>query len=116
MKKIIKPKQQEDAVYYSDFNGESFGKFYPHVELKINFNYGSKYDCSNLELHLTDAEIEPILELIKLKLSNDKKNEFKKSAAYCDSQIESSMDSRDWYSADSYLTSKQLFDFLLDQD
>jgi hypothetical protein len=76
MKKIITPKQNEEANYYSDFTGEPFDDYYgPPVELKVEFNYGSKYDCSEFTLHLSDKDIEPILDLIKLKLNPDfKKN------------------------------------------
>jgi len=79
MKKIITPKQDEESNYYSDFTGEPFSDFYgPPVELKINFNYGSKYDCSEFTLHLSDKDIEPILDLIKSKLNPD----FKKSLEF----------------------------------
>ena len=68
MKKITKPSQREESVYYSDFSGHLLDQFGPQVELKINFNYGSKYDNSSLELDLTDEEVLPLLKLIASKL------------------------------------------------
>ena len=62
MKKIITPKQHEEASYFSDFTGKPFGDFFhPPVELKLSFNYGSKYDSSEITFHLSDEDIEPIL-------------------------------------------------------
>ena len=46
MKKITKPKQKEEAVYYSDFSGKCFGEYAPPVRLKLEFGYGSIYDGS----------------------------------------------------------------------
>ena len=39
MKKVTKPAEKEEAVYYSDFSGKTFGEFFPHVEVNIEFNY-----------------------------------------------------------------------------
>ena len=72
MKKILK-KQREVAQTWSDVSGKPFEHEIPEVELKIYFGYGSKYDESELELHFTDKEFEPILALIKLKLCNKSK-------------------------------------------
>lgn len=68
MKKILKPQEQEEAMYYSDFSGkllpdsETFG---PPIEIKISFNYGSKLDTENLELHLDDNDYILIKEFFK---------------------------------------------------
>jgi hypothetical protein len=114
MKKIIKPQQQEDAVYYSDFTGECFGDSWPPVEIKIEFNYGSKYDSGNLQLHLTDKEVDPIIELIKANLSEDKKFELKKLIKKIESQLDDSIDSRCWDSAEICSNNLDLYKFLLD--
>jgi hypothetical protein len=68
MKKIIIPEQKEEAVYFSDFTGKPFEQFGAPVELKFEFNYGSKYDNYSFTLHLDDKDIQPILDLIKSKV------------------------------------------------
>lgn len=114
MKKIIKPLQQEESIYYSDFIGECFGESWPPVELKIEFNYGSKYDGGNLQFHLTDKEINAILELIKSNLSQDKKLELKKSIKSIESQLNDCIDSRCWDSAEIHSNNLNLYKFFLD--
>lgn len=74
MKKILKPATEEESVTYSDFTGKLLLGT-PEVELDFWFNYGSPFDGSGLHLHLTSEEAAPILELIKSKLSKDKKQE-----------------------------------------
>jgi hypothetical protein len=78
MKVILQPSQKEDAVYYSDFKGHLFDQFGPNVTLKFSFNYGSKNDEQDFEIHLTDEEAQPIIDLIKSKMSEEskKKNPF----------------------------------------
>ncbi len=98
MKKIIKPAEREEAVYYSDFKGIPFNECGPDIELDIRFNYGSQYDGSRLILHLSDEEFEPLLNLIKEKLSFETKKEFKKLIDKLDDDYEASIDSRDFYS------------------
>jgi hypothetical protein len=73
MKVVLQPSQKEDAVYYSDFKGHCFAQLEPDITLKISFNYGSVNDGSEIELHLTDEEIQPVLDLIKSKLSEESK-------------------------------------------
>ena len=70
MKNIIKPAQKEDAEYYSDFSGERFEHDIPEVEIKFSFEYGSMFDGSSFDIHLSDEETKEILDLIKNKLSN----------------------------------------------
>jgi hypothetical protein len=79
MKKILKPATQEIGVLYSDFNGKLFFESTPEVEIKLIFNYGSPFDGECLTLDLTNEEAEPILELIKSKISKDKKQDITKS-------------------------------------
>ena len=76
MKKVIVPEQKEEANYFSDFTGQPFGDLYhPPVTLRLEFNYDSKYDGSEITLHLSDKDVAPILDLISSKLNPD----FKKS-------------------------------------
>ena len=77
MKKVIKEKRHEEAIYFSDFSGKPFGTYKPPVTLKIEFEYGSIHDGSGITLHLDDKDMEPILELIKNKLNDDCKNQMK---------------------------------------
>jgi hypothetical protein len=49
MKKILQPKQQEKAEYFSDFSDKSFEAFHPDVQIKFEFNYGSKFDGVRVE-------------------------------------------------------------------
>ena len=119
MKKIIKPSQQEESVYYSDFSGYLLDQFGPPVQLKINFNYGSKYDDSTLELDLTDEEVLPLLKLIASKLSEEKRKELLIAAEKIEPLIESSIEARDWESSDiyynAYHNNMSLYNLLLDK-
>lgn len=59
MKKVIKQQEPEEAVYYSDFTGKLLPEsntFGPPITIQINFNYGSNFDGSELELHLDDND------------------------------------------------------------
>jgi hypothetical protein len=59
MKKITKPSEPEEAVYYSDFTGKLLPEsttFGAPITVQIDFNYGSKYDGSKIELHLDDND------------------------------------------------------------
>jgi hypothetical protein len=76
MKKITKPLEEEEAVYYSDFSGKIFDNgFEPPVTLKMEFNYGSKYDGSKLELDLDDEDAILLLNFLKEKLQEESKKE-----------------------------------------
>lgn len=76
MKKITKLSQKEESVYYSDFSGKlidnDFGSL---VTLNMEFNYGSKYDGSKLELDLDDEDAMLILNFLKEKLQEESKKE-----------------------------------------
>lgn len=74
MKKIIKPAEDEEAVYFSDFSGRSLGEYGPPVELKIIFNYGSKQDGDCIQLDLDDSDIQEILKIIKNSVTEEFKN------------------------------------------
>lgn len=75
MKKIISPSVKEHCVYFSDFTGKCFGNLDPSISIKVEFNYGSKNDGSNFELHLTDEEFAPLLLYIKDNITPESKKE-----------------------------------------
>lgn len=77
MKKVLKPQEPEEAIYYSDFSGKIFQDFIP-VTVTIECNYGSKYDESKLELHLSDSGLEKLLEFLKENLCQETKENFKR--------------------------------------
>ena len=79
MKKVFKPAEREEAIYFSDFTGKSLGEWTAPVNLQINFNYGSERDGASLTLHLDDEDTKPIIDLIKQKLSEDVKAELRKN-------------------------------------
>jgi len=68
MKKIISPASKEECIYYSDFDGKILES--PPITMKIEFDYGSVLDGSDIELHLTDEEPREVLNLLKNKLSS----------------------------------------------
>lgn len=96
MKKIIKPATKEECVYYSDFSGKLFSFPYPEVLLSIDFCYGSEFDNSKLEFHLTDEDATVILNLLKNKLTQDKKTQIKNNIKRLKQDYQSSCESRDW--------------------
>ena len=114
MKKVTKPAENEEAVYYSDFSGRCFGEWIPPVEVKIEFNYGSEYDDSMISLHLTDEEVKPILDIIKKHASEDYKNLLKHKLDVYDKQYDDSVSYRDWTSCDRIANSVDLLKELLD--
>ncbi len=114
MKKIIKPAEREEAVYFSDFSGKSLGEFTPPVELKLDFNYGSEKDGANLLLHLNDEDVQPILDLIKKRLSIDTKQQLKKILESKEAGFNDSMQFRDWDSCDTLSNSIWFLRELLD--
>jgi len=77
MKKILKPLEPEDAIYYSDFSGKLFEHIVP-VTVTIECGYGSKYDESKLEIHLSDKGLEDLLIYLKDRLCKETKKELKK--------------------------------------
>lgn len=113
MKKITKPSQKEEAVYYSDFSGKCFGEFHPPVELIIDFNYGSSYDGSKLRFDLDDKDIEDILALLKSKLSNDAKKALKTARIILDDKYDNSIESRDWTNCEFLCNERNLLEKLI---
>jgi len=113
MKKIIKPSQREEAVYYSDFSGKCFGELYPPVNLTLDFNYGSAYDGSKLKFDLNDEDIESVLPLLKSKLNNEIKEQLKYEYEKLEKDFEDSMQMRDWDNCDYICNNKQLLEKLI---
>ena len=113
MKKTTRPAQREEAVYYSDFSGKCFGEFDPHVELRLDFGYGSKYDGSKLRFDFDDKDVEDILALLKSKLSNDTKKTLKIACAVLDDKYDKSVQSRDWTDCQFICSEKDLLEKIL---
>jgi hypothetical protein len=116
MKKIIKPAQKEEAEAYSDFSGERFDHDIPEVTLKFEFNYGSQFDDSRIEFDLTDNEAKEILDLIKSKLSQKRKELMKKNLKESSTNYEQCMESRDWDGCEYYGSNNLLYKYFLDQE
>lgn len=113
MKKIIKPAEREEAVYYSDFSGKNLGKFAVPVELKISCGYESKYDGSEIALHLDDDDLEKILSMVKTLVSeNFKKSVLEKNKKF-EKNYEDSMQMRDWDYCDRLLNGRDLLNKLV---
>lgn len=77
MKKVLKPQEPEEAIYYSDFSGKIFQDFIP-VTLTIECGYGSKYDEAKAEFHLSDKGLEKVLEFLKENLCQETKEKLKR--------------------------------------
>lgn len=80
MKKVLKPAEPEETIYYSDFSGTLF-EHCPPVTVKIECDYGSEYDGARVELHLTDTELKHLLVYIKDRLNAESKEQFLKQLA-----------------------------------
>ena len=116
MKKITQPKQEERAEYFSDFSGKSFEGFNPDVEIKFEFNYGSKFDGGRVEFHLTDQEAEHVIDFIRMNLSEGKINELKNKLEEHEEYYEENVNARDWQSSDHFYNCIELFKYLLPHD
>jgi hypothetical protein len=116
MKKITQPKQEERAEYFSDFSGKSFEGFNPDVEIKFEFNYGSKFDGGRVEFHLTDQEAEHVLDFIRMNLSEGKINELKNKLEEHEEYYEENVNARDWQSSDHFYNCIELYKYLLPHD
>ena len=108
MKKITKPKQKEEAVYYSDFSGKCFGEYDPPVRLKLEFGYGSIYDGSNLVFDLDDLDISDILFILKEKLTKETKKDLKQKFDTLDDKYEQNIQNRDWSECDYICNEKHI--------
>jgi hypothetical protein len=90
MKKVLKPAEPEEVVYYSDFSGKLLDHNMVPVTVKIECGYGSEYDGSSVELHLTDKGLNNLLVYLKDRLCQETKEELKRQI---DSNCQSSNDS-----------------------
>jgi hypothetical protein len=90
MKKVLKPAEPEEVVYYSDFSGKLLEHNIVPVTVKIECGYGSEYDGSSVELHLTDKGLNNLLVYLKDRLCQETKEELKRQI---DSNCQSSNDS-----------------------
>ena len=115
MKKITQPKQEERAEYFSDFSGKSFEGFNPDVEIKFEFNYGSEFDGSRVEFHLTDQEAKHVLDFIRMNLSEGKTIELKNKLEENEEYYEENMNARDWESCDRFGNCIFLLKYLLNE-
>jgi len=114
MKIIVKPKQKEEAEYYSDFSGDRFEHDIPEVEMNFSFGYGSKFDDSDLKFHISHFEAMQILELVKSKLSQKTKDKMKETLKESENRYEDSVESRDYDSCEHYGRNSDMYRFFLD--
>jgi hypothetical protein len=119
MKKVITPKQDEEAIFYTDFKGKLCGDggsdfSIPPVDLTIEFNYNSIHDGESLSLHLDDEEVIPILDVIKQNMSEDYKKSLKDRLKKTEKSYEESVQMRDWGSSEYGVNSVILLKYMLD--
>ena len=81
MKKVLKPAEPEEFVYYSDFSGKLFEHNMVPVTVKVECDYGSVYDEARIEFHLNDTEFKHLLVYVKDRLCSESKKELKKQIA-----------------------------------
>jgi hypothetical protein len=113
MKKIIVPQQREEANYFSDFSGQPFNQFGVPITLKLEFNYGSEYDGSEITLHLSDRDVQPILELISSKLNPDFKKQLEQEFIENDEEYFNAIEARDPMECEYRISCNNLFKKLL---
>lgn len=116
MKKVIEPNKKEVAEYYCDFSGERFLHDIPEVTLKFYFGYGSRFDDSEVEFHLTEKESFQILNMIKNKLSEKTKLMFEKSLNESEACFESALHSRDYNGCDYYSANREMYNYFLNKN
>ena len=113
MKIITRPRQEEEAEIFSDFSGERFQHDIPEVTIKMSFNYGSKFDDSEIEFHLSDDEAKDILKSIKSRLSDRTKQVIDERLQKAERDYDDSFQCRDWHGCDYYAASIDLYKYLL---
>jgi hypothetical protein len=75
VKKILRPSEEEDALYYSDFSGQLIDPpFVPPCQITFNFNYGSDFDGEQIVVDLTNDESKQVLLYLKEHLTSETKN------------------------------------------
>lgn len=113
MKKIIKPLQEEEAEIYCDFSGERFVNDVPEVEVQLEFNYGTTFDCARLNLEIKETEFKEVLELIKSKLSDKSKEVLRERLYRINNRYWESVDARSYDESDHFASQKNFIEFLL---
>ena len=113
MKKITKPAEREESVYYSDFSGKCFGELYPPIQLKLEFNYGSVYDGTRFVFDLDDKDVDDILFVLKGKLSNETKKDLKQRFVALNDNYDQHVADRDWTSCDYICNEKSVLTKLI---
>jgi hypothetical protein len=109
MKKILKPAESEEAVYFSDFTGKPIGKEYgPQVTLEISTSYGSEYDGGGLSLHLSDDDLCALLDFLKTKLNKDTIEQLKKQNTLLEDEFDDAVQCRCWSTCD-FINNQQNF-------
>jgi hypothetical protein len=78
MKKVLKPAEPEEVVYYSDFSGKLLEHNMVPVTIKIECGYGSEHDGLSVELHLTDKGLNNLLIYLKDRLCQETKEELRR--------------------------------------
>lgn len=111
MKKIIKPQINEESEYFCDFSGEKLVDYIP-AEVKISCGYGSQYDGFSLNLDLSDAALEELLEFVKNKLSPQTKENLKELAHETHNYLDMAGDARDWDGFNRYANDKEMMEYL----
>jgi hypothetical protein len=112
MKKIIKPKQNEEATYFSDFTGKPLGEFGP-ITLKIDCGYGSRFDGGGVTFHLDDNDILELMKFLKTKVSEDFKNQIKNHKKKLEKDYDEAFQFREWDSTEYLNNSIGLYEELL---
>jgi len=108
--------QKEHAEYVSDFSNKCFDSFHPDVEVKFEFNYGSKFDGAKIEFHFTHEEAMTVLDLIRMNLSENKMIEIKTRLESAKEDYEDNVAARDWQSCDYFGNCVDLYKYLLPDD
>lgn len=112
MKKVLKPVEPEEAIYYSDFSGRIFKDFVP-VTVKLECSYGSKYDGAEVEFHLSDKGLEKLLDFFREHLCEETKNELKRHAQEQEQKAQEDTESRDWTSCEYHYNNRDLYQKLI---
>ena len=115
MKKITKRAEPEESVYYSDFSDVIFDDCGPHVHVKFEFGYGSRFDDSSLTLHLTDDDVQVFLNIIKERSTNRFKESIETTLKLAEDNYEDSMQMRDWDYCDRVCNNISLYRELLNK-
>lgn len=113
MKKLIKAAEREQNKIHCDFNGKRFRYDIPEVILKLDFGYGSTFDDSSIEFHLSEKDAKEIMNLIKDKLHKNTKEHFEKMLKKESKNYSDSIQFRDYNACEYYGSNIALYKFFL---